>query len=437
MKSSATADYLALYAEARAREALPDCGPYAAALIVPALGEARSSLDGYRVAAGSLVGRLLVVLVVNATAAADPTLRAANQRLLCELGRPASGDVDAWLVAEPEFDVLVVDRSSGERCLPNKQGVGLARKLGADLALALHQRGALASPWLYFTDADVELPVDYFLRGEARGTQAASALLYPFSHRAGGDDVVDQATFRYEASLRYHTLGLAWAGSPYAFHSLGSTLAVHTHAYALVRGVPKRQAGEDFYLLDKLVKVAPLRRLEGAPLRIRARRSLRVPFGTGPRVETLLTGESPLVASVAAFGCLRATLSGLRAFAGSPSAAAFDAEFALLDSSQRAAAERSLAQSGLLPAAFAAARAVGLAGLSRRLFSWFDALRTLQFLHALRANGLAEVPLAQGLAEAPFASIAAGPAAAQAQALAALEQALPAAIGPSLLAAGR
>ena len=63
-------------------------------------------------------------------------------------------------------------------------------------------------------------------------------------------------------------LGLGFAGSPYAYHSVGSTLAVRAEAYAIVRGVPKRAAGEDFYLLDKLAKVTPIRVLTGEPVAI-------------------------------------------------------------------------------------------------------------------------------------------------------------------------
>ena len=84
-----------------------------------------------------------------------------------------------------------------------------------------------------------------------------------------------------EAGFRYYALGLAHAGSPYCYTALGSSLAVDALAYAQVRGVPKRQAGEDFYLLAKLSQVGPLRRVAGHSVQIMSRRSTRVPFGTG------------------------------------------------------------------------------------------------------------------------------------------------------------
>ena len=51
---------------------------------------------------------------------------------------------------------------------------------------------------------------------------------------------------------------MKYARSPYAFHTIGSTMAVSANHYAKVRGFPKREAGEDFYLLNKLAKVKTL-----------------------------------------------------------------------------------------------------------------------------------------------------------------------------------
>jgi hypothetical protein len=45
----------------------------------------------------------------------------------------------------------LVERSQG---LPHKEGVGLARKIGCDIALSLYERGTLKSRWLHTTDAD-------------------------------------------------------------------------------------------------------------------------------------------------------------------------------------------------------------------------------------------------------------------------------------------
>ena len=61
------------------------------------------------------------------------------------------------------------------------------------------------------------------------------------------------------------------------------------HAYAAVRGFPKRSAAEDFYLLNKIRKVGLVHSLNAQPIQLTMRASKRVPFGTGPAVEKIMT----------------------------------------------------------------------------------------------------------------------------------------------------
>ncbi len=213
--------------------------------------------------------------------------------------------------------MLWLDRASPGVYIPEREGVGTARKIGGDFAAALWARGQIACPLLASSDADVRLPSDYFatLADVPLEAQRSAAWLWPFLHEAGGDARIDEATVLYEISLRYYVLGLAMARSSYAYHSIGSTLCVDARAYLSVRGFPKRAAGEDFYLLDKLAKVGPLRRIAASPLRIRARASDRVPFGTGRRTQEIAqeraAGSELLLYSPQAFRALSAVLAGL------------------------------------------------------------------------------------------------------------------------------
>ena len=82
------------------------------------------------------------------------------------------------------------------------------------------------------------------------------------------DQFCNTATALYELRLHHYVLGLEYAGSPYAYHTLGSCLAVKADAYAQVRGFPKRAGAEDFYLLNKLAKLGAMPRLQGRCIRI-------------------------------------------------------------------------------------------------------------------------------------------------------------------------
>ena len=200
-------------------------------------------------------------------------------------------------------DLLLIDRAEPGRTLPPKQGVGLARKIGADVALAWIADGSVETPLIWSTDADVVVPPDYFTR-PLHASLDASAFVFPFTHRLEGDASQRAAMRSYDQYLRYYLDGLRRAGSPYAFHTIGSTLCVGATAYAQVRGFPKRQAGEDFYLLNKLAKVGSIVTLTGQPIELSGRTSDRVPFGTGAAVRQIqaqraqgsaYTVENPLV----------------------------------------------------------------------------------------------------------------------------------------------
>lgn len=182
----------------------------------------------------------------------------------------------------------------GPFALPVKQGVGKARKIGSDWALELIIKNRISTPIIFSTDADALLPKNYFLIGQQNLCDQTSALLFPFSHKKPQDPLVCQAITLYEHRLRHYVQGLKFAGSPYAFHTIGSTIAVRAQSYAQVRGFPIRAAGEDFYILNKLCKVGKIKTLNSSPILLSSRVSDRVPFGTGPALKTILQDNNTI-----------------------------------------------------------------------------------------------------------------------------------------------
>jgi hypothetical protein len=326
--------------------------------------------------------------------------------------------------------VLAIDRCSRSRLLPKGQGVGLARKIGCDVALSLHSRGKILSPWIHTTDADVLLPADYFFRAGHQGLRTSAALLYPFWHQCEAEPTLADAMRRYEIFLRYYVLGLAHAGSPYAFQTLGSTLAIDRLAYAQVRGFPRRAAGEDFYILGKLAKVGQVLRLSGEPIRIAGRFSHRVPFGTGAalrqiapapaslsnptsprrlfanRIDAPSAGEPYRTYSPEVFRYLRAWSKAFAQFAQAPGEktprrALEDA--ARSDSSISLQLLLNTARDfGILEAMRRAALISDAVTRSRHLHTWFDAFRTLKMIHYLTQQALPRRELLQAIRSADF-----------------------------------
>ena len=408
--------YFARYAEPEARLAGALTGQYAACIVVPACGEEPSLLDGFQAALSAALGRVLFLLVVNATESATVGTHDANARLLDALaarftgGREIRGDgveTRGVLARADHYDILWLDRASPGTRFPEREGVGLARKVGGDLAAALWARGGIACPRIASSDADVTLPSDYFTTLTSAESEPSAAWLWPFQHEAGGNVEIDLATVLYEISLRYYVLGLTAARSSYAYQSIGSTICVDAAAYLAVRGFPKREAAEDFYLLDKLAKVGALRRVAGAPIRIKARLSERVPFGTGRRsreiVDERAAGVEFTLYAPAVFTALSAVIAGLDEVAASADVAelnaALDARIPEFANTARLVLER-LGVFAALHSAVAQAPAGRV--LRRRIHTWFDALRTLRFIHGMRDACLPQVPWREALSSAGF-----------------------------------
>jgi hypothetical protein len=345
----------------------------------------------------------LLILVVNGSEDASEAVHEGN-RLFLEWIRGLF-QVQALPLVRCEWKglpVLLVDRASPGLCLPARQGVGLARKLASDLALSLYESGGLRSPWMCCTDADVTLPGDY-LSGLPSAEAPGSAALYPFLHEPEGGDGQQHAMRLYECFLHYYVLGMRWAGSPYAYHSIGSSFAVHMERYAAVRGFPRRLAGEDFHMLNKLVKQAPLLPVQCQPIRIRGRKSERVPFGTGRALEQIQSLNGPYqVYDPAVFGALRLWIQALERFAAAPGEVELEREVADSDPSKGLLLSCLEEQGAIQAANRLREQAPAGAQLRRRLFEWNDALRSLRLVHLLRDGGLSSISLSEALARAPF-----------------------------------
>ena len=413
--------YLDRYAELEA--SLADrLGSFGHALVVPAFGEGEELIAMLRSVPGGPAGEVLVVVVINGKPSAPAWVNDRNRVVVERLRRAFSEGKAETLSHKPpahllevgKTSILCVDRSSPEHWFPDDQGVGLARKIGVDLCLRLWSAGRLGSPVIHSTDADVELPADYFERPEL--ARDAAALVYPFAHRPAGDPELARAVLLYEICLRYYVLGLAFAGSPYAHHTIGSTITTGARAYATVRGFPKRAAAEDFYLLAKLAKIGPVVSMRGRPIMISGRASSRVPFGTGAAVRRIsAAGAEPFtVYAPSLFRYLRAWLATLVDvhLAGSDGAEAFERRVS------RACANDGLDPAPLLASlhALGAREAIASArrrskttgALRRHLTTWFDAFRTLKLLHMLQRGGVAPRPWRDALGEAQFTRDALG-----------------------------
>ncbi len=136
------------------------------------------------------------------------------------------------------------------------------------------------------SDTHFEEILKYFSRKKASGCSIC------FEHPLTGDE--GKAAASYELYLRYYKQILGYTGFPYAFHTVGSAFALRASAYVMAGGMPRKQAGEDFYLIQKVVQMGGYGELNTTCVYPSPRPSDRVPFGTGPVVKKLVSGEPVL-----------------------------------------------------------------------------------------------------------------------------------------------
>lgn len=236
---------------------------------------------------------MLVVVVVNQRVGADEAVARQNR-----------ADLEHLRTTPYPFRLAWVDAAGAGKELPPREGVGLARKIGFDLALTVlsdHPRTPLLS-----LDADTLVSSGYWcatLNQMKEGSMIAAEI--PFAHRLPEDPHEREAILQYELFLRFHQVGLAWAGSPYAFQAIGSALVCSQEGYLACGGMNRRQGGEDFYFLQQLAKIGKIGRIAGAEVYPSARISSRNPFGTGPALRRILDGGGQLFYPREAYRVLR------------------------------------------------------------------------------------------------------------------------------------
>jgi hypothetical protein len=412
--------YLRLYAEPETAALEPlltereSTSVWEHVLVIPACDETAELLRPPPPCAG----RSLLILVINETENASDAVSKVNHKLAEAVSRAfgkqwQSADefkqFHISLFSDPDNprDILMVDRFSQGRKLPQKGGVGHARKIGADLVAFLFHHGRIRSNWIHCSDGDTRLPDTYF-SSSVEPDPNYSALVYPYRHVEDleSDDRIEinHSTQRYELSLRYYVAGLRLAGSPYAFHTIGSTMAISANHYAKVRGFPRREAGEDFYLLNKLAKVGKVHELKQSslcgPIEIMSRRSQRVPFGTGAAVNKITVLDDPannyLYYHPRVFILLQSWLSSLPGLWARRSTLLDEGLFSSddIDKNDVLALIVALEQIGIgkaLDHAFRQSR--DFDQFQRQLHTWFDAFRTLKLIHALRDSHLPSINL--------------------------------------------
>lgn len=217
-----------------------------------------------------------ILILINQPEGSDPDVIEQNNKSYSE--------IKSWINSHNDNQKIFRVIRAGD--LPEKYaGVGLARKLVMDEAIKRLARSGNYEGVLVGFDADSTCEKNYLTAIEnffLTHPKANGANLY-FEHPIKTDypDKIAIGIASYELHLRYMVHALRYAGFPYAFHTVGSSLAVRGTAYVKQGGMNRRKAGEDFYFLQKIIPLGNFGEINTTRIIPSSRESDRVPFGTG------------------------------------------------------------------------------------------------------------------------------------------------------------
>jgi hypothetical protein len=231
----------------------------------------------------------LIIFVINNSPSSDNGIKEDNQKsinLIHSLIAKQENDEFTKKIISSGLRLALVNAASKGKELPDKEcGVGLARKIGMDLALTAFDYTTQNKKLIISLDADCVVQNNYLTEIiDNFYTKNFSAATVKFMHSFSGNETAD-AIICYEIFLRYYTLGLKLAGSPFAFQIVGSTMVFNLDTYLKVEGMNKRKAAEDFYFLEKIAKRSKITEINSTTVYPSSRSSWRVPFGTGRSVQ--------------------------------------------------------------------------------------------------------------------------------------------------------
>jgi len=220
-------------------------------------------------------GSVEVIVVINQPEGAPKEVEEVNTRTHSEVsewaGKNSSPKIRFHVLYQPD--------------LPRKKaGVGLARKIGMDEAARRFISIDNPDGVIVCLDADCEVQENYLIEIEQFFKQypdVEGCSVY-FEHPLHNlDPHLRNSIIEYELHLRYFIGIQRWAGFPFAYQTVGSSMAVRTGVYCKAGGMNTRQAGEDFYFLHKVIERGAFGEINTTTVFPSSRTSDRVPFGTG------------------------------------------------------------------------------------------------------------------------------------------------------------
>lgn len=228
-----------------------------------------------------------IIIVINAPINSPP--EAARNNNLC------IQNMESWKIKNKKCFFRLHVFNAGDHGIRD-WGVGLSRKAGIDEAVRRFNATDNSDGVIVSLDADCIVESNYFTEicnNLVKKKDRKACSVY-FEHPLSGDafpDRIYRNITQYELHLRYYLQCLIYSGFPYAVHTVGSAMACKASRYLKAGGMNRKQAGEDFYFIQKLVPLGGYFSLNSTAVYPSPRESLRVPFGTGATMSRMMIND--------------------------------------------------------------------------------------------------------------------------------------------------
>jgi hypothetical protein len=233
--------------------------------------------------------RVLAIVLINESEKADEKVRTKNKEIFDKIKSANFGI---------ETEVRYI------KGIPEKlAGVGFARRVLMDEVICLFKKEYdekfkgrenivefMSEKFIFSLDSDCTVSENYFSAVEILEIKNADFGVLSFAHRFSEEKEIKKAGILWEIFLRYWRDSLRIFSYKNAFYPIGSLFLFRATPYIVSMGMNIRQAGEDFYFLQKII---PLAKIVDIPVYVfpKAEPSQRTPFGTGREIQLYISGE--------------------------------------------------------------------------------------------------------------------------------------------------
>lgn len=314
----------------------------------------------------------IVLIVVNDPESADSSTLTSNQESVQSI---LSFQND--IAGDELFSLQYVHISN----IPQKwAGVGFARKSGFDAVIST-LNNTNKDTILAWYDADSLCDKNYLhsivtFFDKQPDTDAVSI---HFEHVIPKDEALKNSIITYELHLRLYIHLKKWLGLPFAFQTIGSSMAVKASSYALFGGMNTKKAGEDFYFLHKIGDNGIVRELTGTTIFPSPRISDRVPFGTGKAMGDHLLFEKAITTyNPQSFVFIKPLFDKISEWYTGKNPLSDEA----LDDRVKSFCKENDIESALQKMN---QNTASLTSFRKKFFQWFNAFRFMKYLHFMRS----------------------------------------------------